>query len=54
MRSARRSSSARGRPRVLVARTTFGKGVDYMQSKIEWHYMPMDDDQYASAIEQVA
>lgn len=43
-----------GRPRVLVARTTFGKGVDYMQSKIEWHYMPMDDDQYASALEQVS
>ena len=41
-------------PRVLIARTTFGKGVDYMQSRIEWHYMPMDDDQYASALEQVA
>jgi transketolase len=43
-----------GRPRVLVARTTFGKGVDFMQSKIEWHYMPMDDDQFASAMEQVS
>lgn len=42
-----------GRPRVLVAHTTFGKGVDYMQSRIEWHYMPMSDEQYASALEQV-
>ena len=42
-----------GRPRVLVAHTTFGKGVDYMQSQIRWHYMPMDDDEYASAMEQV-
>lgn len=42
-----------GRPRVLVAHTTFGKGVDYMQSQIRWHYMPMDDDEYASALEQV-
>lgn len=43
-----------GRPRVLVAHTTFGRGVDYMQSKIEWHYMPMDEGQYASALEQVS
>jgi transketolase len=43
-----------GRPRVLVAHTTFGKGVDYMQSRIEWHYMPMDDTQYAAALEQVS
>jgi transketolase len=42
-----------GRPRVLVAHTTFGKGVDYMQSQIRWHYMPMDDDQFASAVAQV-
>ena len=42
-----------GRPRVLVAHTTFGKGVDYMESQIRWHYMPMDDDEYASALEQV-
>jgi len=42
-----------GRPRVLVADTTFGKGVDYMESQIRWHYMPMDDAEYASALEQV-
>jgi transketolase len=41
-----------GRPRVLVAHTTFGKGVDYMESQIRWHYMPMDADEYASAMEQ--
>jgi transketolase len=43
-----------GRPRVLVARTTFGKGVDYMQSRIEWHYMPMSDEQYAAALGQLS
>lgn len=43
-----------GLPRVVVARTTFGRGVDYMQSKIAWHYMPMDESQYASAMEQVS
>jgi transketolase len=42
-----------GRPTVLVAHTIFGKGVDFMESKIRWHYMPMDDEEYASAIAQV-
>jgi len=42
-----------GRPRVLIAHTTFGKGVDYMESQIRWHYMPMDEDEYVSAMEQV-
>ena len=32
--------------------TTFGKGVSYMESKIEWHYLPMADEQYAQAIEE--
>ncbi len=39
-----------GRPRVLVARTTFGKGVSYMESQVHWHYWPMSEDQYHRAL----
>ena len=42
-----------GAPQALVARTTFGKGVDFMESRIEWHYLPMNEEQYASASAQV-
>jgi transketolase len=42
-----------GRPHVLVARTTFGKGVSFMQSQIRWHYLPMSDDEYRRAVEEV-
>jgi transketolase len=42
-----------GRPHVLICRTTFGKGVSFMQSKIEWHYLPLDPEQYRSALEEV-
>lgn len=42
-----------GPPHVLVARTTFGKGVSFMEGRIEWHYWPMDDDQYAEALSEV-
>jgi transketolase len=43
----------RGRPHMLVARTTFGKGVDFMQSQIEWHYRPMSEEQFDDAMAQV-
>ncbi len=43
-----------GPPHVLVASTTFGKGVSYMESQIKWHYMPMNDAEYAQALEEVA
>jgi transketolase len=44
------SSSA---PRVVVARTVFGKGVSFMEGQIRWHYMSMNDDEYRQALEQV-
>lgn len=40
-------------PHVVVAETTFGKGVSFMESRIEWHYLPMDDDQYMRATAEV-
>jgi transketolase len=40
-------------PRVVVARTVFGKGVSFMEGQIRWHYVPMNDDEYRRAVEQV-
>jgi transketolase len=42
-----------GPPHVLLARTTFGKGVSFMESRIEWHYWPMDDRQYVEAMTEL-
>jgi transketolase len=39
-----------GRPSAIVAQTTFGYGVSFMESRIEWHYLPLDDKSYAAAI----
>ncbi len=41
--------TAAGPPHVLVAHTTFGKGVSFMESRIEWHYLPLTDEEYARA-----
>ncbi len=45
--------SHEGRPRVLVAKTVFGKGVSYMQSQIKWHYWPMNETEYAQALAEI-
>jgi transketolase len=42
-----------GRPHLLVARTTFGKGISFMQSKIKWHYSPLSDSEYGDALREV-
>jgi transketolase len=42
-----------GRPRALVAQTTFGYGVSFMESEIKWHYLPLDDDAYATAMAEL-
>ena len=41
-------------PHLLVADTTFGKGVSYMEGKIEWHYLPMSDQDYERALGELA
>jgi transketolase len=43
-----------GRPRALVAETTFGYGVTFMESQIKWHYLPLDDDAYTAAMAELA
>jgi transketolase len=40
-------------PRVFVARTTFGKGVSYMEGQLKWHYWPMSDDEYRQAMTEL-
>jgi transketolase len=45
--------TAGGPPHVLIARTTFGKGVSYMEGQIKWHYWPMSDAEYRQAIRQI-
>jgi transketolase len=44
---------AAGPPHVLVARTTFGKGVSYMERQIKWHYWPMSEAEYHQAVKEV-
>jgi transketolase len=40
-------------PHVLIARTTFGKGVSFMENQIKWHYWPLNEAEYEQAIREV-
>ena len=42
-----------GPPHLIVARTTFGKGVSFMQQQIKWHYWPLSDSEYDEALRDV-
>ena len=53
-RAALEQPSSGGAPVVLVARTVFGRGVSFMTNRIEWHYLPLDDEQYRLALAEVA
>lgn len=41
------------KPRVVIARTIFGKGVSFMENQIKWHYLPMSDEEYRLALKEV-
>lgn len=38
-----------GKPKVVIAHTVKGKGVSYMENRLEWHYLPMTPAQYEQA-----
>ena len=47
------SVQAEQRPTVLIAHTIKGKGVSFMENKVEWHYKNPNDDQLAKALAEL-
>jgi transketolase len=40
-------------PKVIIAHTVKGKGVSFMEDRLEWHYKSPNDEQYAQAIKEL-
>jgi len=38
---------------VIIAKTVKGRGVSFMENKMEWHYLPMSSEQYLQASEEI-
>ncbi|WP_369412221.1 hypothetical protein [Geotalea toluenoxydans] len=45
---------AHGRPKVIIARTTKGKGVSFMEDQLIWHYYVVTDEHKAAALKELA
>lgn len=41
------------KPLLVIAKTIAGKGVSFMEGRVEWHYLPQTDDQHRQALEEV-
>ncbi len=41
------------KPKLLIANTVKGKGVSYMENTIDWHYWPMNKEQYTQAVKEI-
>jgi transketolase len=46
-------STDSGAPHAVIATTVFGRGVSFMERRIEWHYWPMSDDQFGQALAEI-
>jgi transketolase len=40
-------------PLVVVLRTIKGRGVSFMEGRMEWHYLPLNEEQYRSALAEL-
>ena len=43
-----------GLPKAIIAHTIKGKGISYMEDKLEWHYLPMNPEQYELAVQEIS
>lgn len=48
-----KSLSSQNKPKCIIAETTKGKGVNFMENKIAWHYRPPSAEDVIKAFEQL-
>jgi len=42
------------RPQVIILNTVKGKGISFMENKLEWHYLPLSEEQYVQAYKELS
>jgi transketolase len=40
-------------PKIIILRTVKGSGISYMEDCMDWHYLPMSEEQYRQAVSEV-
>ncbi len=46
-------AAATDRPKVIICTTVKGHGISYMQNTVDYHYLPMNNDQYELALKEL-
>ena len=47
------NEKTKGQPNVFICHTVKGRGVSFMEDRLEWHYKSPNDEQLALAIEEI-
>jgi transketolase len=45
--------TSNNKPKLILANTVKGKGVSFMENKLEWHYLPINDELLSKSISDV-
>ena len=48
------AKKVKGKPTVIIAKTIKGKGVSFMENKVEWHGRAPKEEEYKQAIEELS
>ena len=48
-----KAKKASGKPTIIIAHTIKGKGVDFMENKMEWHYFNLTAEQLKQALKRL-
>ncbi len=40
-------------PKCIICKTVKGYGVSFMENTVDWHYLPMSDDQFLKALSDI-
>ena len=52
-RALEEAKATKGRPTAIVAETVKGKGVSFMENKVNWHGSAPNDEQFAAAMAEL-
>ena len=49
----KKAKEIKGKPTCIIAKTTKGKGISFMENKVEWHGKAPNEEQYNQAMEEL-
>ena len=48
-----KAKTVKGKPTAIIFKTTKGKGVSFMENKVDWHGVAPNDEQYEKAVAEI-